>query len=362
MSAEQRLLVLTGSYCEENENGINMYVFDEDSGTLTWSDGVSGYKNPTFLNVDPERSILYAITEIQTEAGEKAGESVAFSIDANAGKLTFMNQSYNVPSSTCHIQRDSEGKLLTVASYHGGMVGLISIAEDGSIGELLDVQQHEGKGVDPDRQDRPHPHSSFFSPDENYLFVQDLGLDAIISYKVDKQAGKLIRHQETKLHPGAGPRHFVFHPTGHFGYVINELDSSITAFIYNKLDGTLQPIQTITTLPDNYSGFNGCAEIAVSADGSFVYGSNRGHDSIVVYAVDKETGKLSLVQHVSTEGGHPRHFALTPSGQYLLAANRDGNNIVVFKVNQEDGTLRSTGHQAELSKPVCVQPFYFTVS
>jgi len=356
---EQRMLVFTGSYAEANENGINVYVFDENAGTLTWSDGVSGYKNPTFLNVDAKRGVLYSIGELKTAEGLKAGEAAAFSIDAGEGKLSFINQALNVASSTCHIQRDTAGKVLTVTSYHGGMVGLIAIEEDGSIGKLLDVAQHSGSSVNPERQEQPHPHSSFFSPDGRYLFVQDLGLDRIISYRVDVQAGKLIRNGETELQPGVGPRHLAFHPSGAYAYVINELTSTITAFTYDSGEGKLTAFQSISTLPDGFAGESWCAEIAVSADGQFVYGSNRGHDSIVVLAVNESTGELSLVEHTATLGGHPRHFALTPSGRHMLVANRDGNNIVVFAVDKEKGTLHYTGNQAELSKPVCVQPFYF---
>lgn len=234
------------------------------------------------------------------------------------------------------------------------------IEEDGSVGPVLDVAQHIGSGTGTEPQIKPHPHSSFYSPDGRFLFVQDLGLDVIVTYTVDAEAGKLVKHNETELQAGAGPRHFVFHPGGQYAYVINELDSTVTAFGYDAKGGILSKIETVSTLPDDYAGENGCAEIAISRDGRFLYGSNRGHDSIVVYHVAQDTGSLRAVQHISTEGGHPRHFALTPKGDYAIVANRDGNNLVSYKVDAQNGTLSLTGHSAETSKPVCVIPVYLT--
>jgi 6-phosphogluconolactonase len=240
------------------------------------------------------------------------------------------------------------------------MIGLFGITEDGKIGDKLDVQQHEGSSLHPERQVRPHPHSSFFSPDGRFILVPDLGLDRIITYSVDEAEGKLVRHSEGVLHPGAGPRHLAFHPNGKHVYVINEVDSTITSFAFDAEKGQLTFSETVSTLPADFSGENSCAEITVSADGKFVYGSNRGHDSIVVFAVDEQSGLLTLVQHVSVQGGHPRHFALTPNGRYLIAANRDTNNIATFRIDQESGKLQFTGNNVTVSKPVCVIPTYLT--
>ncbi|WP_028610728.1 lactonase family protein [Paenibacillus harenae] len=353
---QQRLLVFAGSYAETEESGVYVYALDEEWGTLTLQDEFAGLKNPTFLNVDAGKKILYSISETVSEDGRKVGEAASFAIDGVDGKLRLLNRAVTVDSTTCHIQRDADSRYLTVVSYHGGMVGLIRIAEDGTVGEMLDVRQHEGHSVHPERQDRPHPHSAMYSPDGRYLFVQDLGLDLIVTYAIDN--GKFIRHGEVKLHPGAGPRHLSFHPNGKFAYVINEVDSSITSFTYDDASGRLDATGTVNTLPADFDGENTCAEITVSKDGKFVYGSNRGHDSIVVFASDEQTGLLTLVQHVPSGGGHPRHFALTPNGRYLLAANRDSDNIVTFAVDRESGTLESTGKSTQVSKPVCVLPAY----
>jgi 6-phosphogluconolactonase len=337
-----------------------VYSFQEETGELSSLDQFSGLKNPTFLNVDAKNNKVYSISEALSPEGKKVGEAAAFTINPATGTLTLLNRSYTVEAPTCHIQRDKDSSHLIVASYHGGMIGLVSLTEDGQVGQLLDVQQHEGKSVHPN-QDKPHPHSCFFSPDGQYLFVQDLGLDRIRSYKVDVASQKLIYNGETELQPGAGPRHLAFHPNGSYAFVINELDSTITSFTYNRDNGQLTSIETVPTLPSDYTSENSCAEIAVSSDGKFLYGSNRGHDSIVVYAINETTGKLSLVEHVSVEGQHPRHFALTPNGNYLIAANRDTNNIVTFRVDKESGKLQYTGKSVTVSKPVCVQPVYFSI-
>ncbi|WP_169081539.1 lactonase family protein [Paenibacillus sp. PL91] len=358
---QQRLLVFAGSYAEAEESGVYVYAFDEESGTLTLTDEFVGLKNPTFLNVDANRKLLYAIAETVNQEGQKVGEAASFSIDAAKGSIQIKNRAITVDSTTCHIQRDADSRFLTVTSYHGGMIGLISITEDGAIGEVLDVQQHEGSSQHPERQDRPHPHSSFYSPDGRYLLISDLGLDRIVTYALDAANGKLVRQSEVALQPGAGPRHLSFHPNGKFVYVINEVDSTITSFAYGSETGELTTLETVSTLPDTFKDENSCAEITISADGKYVYGSNRGHDSIVVYAIDAKTGLLSLVQHISVEGGHPRHFALTPSGRYLLAANRDTNNIAVFTVDKDNGKLTYTGKSVTVSKPVCVAPVYLTL-
>lgn len=356
--SEQRLLVFAGSYAEAEGSGVYVYSFDENTGELSLLDEFAGLKNPTFLNVNPAARKLYAIGETVSSSGEKVGEAAAFDIDPAAGTIKLLNRTQTV-GPTCHIQRNPAGDRLTVPSYHGGMIGLLSIEEDGKIGELLDVVQHEGKSVHPERQDRPHPHSTFYSPDGKLLFVQDLGLDRIRAYSLDGDKFKL--HSETATHPGAGPRHLAFHPNGKFAFVINEVDSTVTSFAYDAGAGTLTEIATVPTLPEGFEGENTTAEIVVSEDGAYVYGSNRGHDSIVVYAVDVNTGKLSLVEHVPVQGQHPRHFALTPGGKYLIAANRDTNNIVTFRVDKASGRLEYTGLSVSVSKPVCVEPFYFEV-
>ncbi|MCM3339800.1 lactonase family protein [Paenibacillus sp. MER TA 81-3] len=357
----ERMLVFVGSYAEASDPGVYVYEFKEETGELTLQDQVSGLKNPTFLNVNVPDAKLYSIAEGQSEAGVKTGEAVCFSIDPAQAKLQELNRALAVDAPTCHIQRDADNRYLLVASYHGGRVGLVALQADGLIGEQLDVKQHEGHGPHPERQVQPHPHSVFFSPDNRYLFVSDLGIDCIRAYTIDKERNVLQWHGDTEVQPGAGPRHLTFHPNGELVYVINEVNSTITSFRYDAEAGRLHTIETVPTLPTDFIGDNSCAEITVSENGKYLYGSNRGHDSIVVYTIDSETGRLTLVEHVSTEGKHPRHFALTPGGRFLIAANRDTNNIAIFRVNEATGKLQYTGSSVQVSKPVCVKPVILAV-
>lgn len=368
MKEHSKLLLFTGSYASAAENGVQVYEFKgEAGGTLDLLDSVQGIINPTFVNVDAANHRLYAIGEKANGEGGKEGEVVSFAIDPQTGKLTELNRIPTMPAlgtgqtTTCHINRDAESEYMVVCSYHGGLVGLITVDENGQPLQLIDTAVHTGKGSVPG-QEKPHPHSAIFSPDERYLFVSDLGLDLIRSYRINRDQNTLEAHGETKVQPGAGPRHFVFHPDGKSAYVINELNSTVTSYIYDREAGTLQTADTISTLPQDFPAENNsCAEIAFSKDGRFLYGSNRGHDSIVVYAVNPDTAELALVEHVSTRGGHPRHFTVTPDGEYLIAANRDGNNLVVFSLDAASGRLSFTGNTAELSKPVCVKPAVFSV-
>ncbi|CAM3381209.1 lactonase family protein [Paenibacillus lupini] len=348
----EKLTVFIGSYAEASASGVYRYEFDTTEGTLTLLNQASGLKNPTFLNVDVANRRLYAIAEGVDAEGAKVGDSVAFSIEGSG--LTELNRKLAITAPSCHIQRDANSEFVLLCSYHGGRISLVSLTKNGEIGELLDIQQHEGTGPHPN-QNQPHPHSTNFSPDGKYIFVPDLGIDRIVAYTLDKENCKLVRHGETVVHPGAGPRHMTFHPNGQFAFVINELDSTIIAYRYDAEKGALETLQTVSTLPEGYTEANGCAEIAISEDGRFLYGSNRGHDSLVVFAVDGESGQLTLVGHVSTEGKHPRHFALVPGGQFAITVNKDTNNAAVFRI-AESGMPVYTGYSIEIAGPVCVIP------
>ncbi|WP_379141700.1 lactonase family protein [Paenibacillus sp. sgz500992] len=369
MNENTKLLLFTGSYASAEESGVQVFEFNgEAGGTLELLDTVQGITNPTFVNVDASGQRLYAIGEQGNREGGKEGEVVSFAIDSQTGKLTELKRIPTMPAAgktqttTCHISRDLENEYIVVCSYHGGSIGLVALDKQGLPLALTDTAQHTGHGTHPERQDRPHPHSSVFSPDGRFLFVSDLGLDLIRSYRINRERQTLEVHDETPLHKGAGPRHFTFHPDGKSAYVINEVDSTITSFTYDSSAGTLHTVVTVPTLPADYEGENTCAEISLSTDGRYLYGSNRGHDSIVVYAVDAESAALTWVEHVSTRGGHPRHFTVTPDGAFLIVANRDGNNLVVFSLDPASGRLSFTGNTAEVSKPVCVKPAVFFIS
>ncbi|MFU1792667.1 lactonase family protein [Paenibacillus azoreducens] len=345
-----RMLVFVGSYAEESTGGVYVYEFDEKLGEVARLDQVSGLKNPTFLNLDTKQRRLYVISETAAEDGSKRSDAVSFHILPEEGKLREINRANALNGPSCHIQRSADNRYLTLASYHKGSISLVELKADGSVGPVLDIRNHQGQGL----EQKSHVHSSFYSPDQRFLFVCDLGLDTIFIYRIDSGEGKLVLHGEAKVTQGAGPRHLTFHPNGKFAYVINELDSTVTAFSYDADQGALTEIETVSTLPEGTTVDNGCAEITISEDGRFLYGSNRGHDSIVVYAVDPAAGRLNVIQHVSVEGKHPRHFSIVPGGRYVLAVNRDTNNLTVFARDGESGKLSYTGKSYEISKPVCV--------
>lgn len=358
MSASNpRLLLFVGSYAEAADPGVYVYEMNPADGGLKLLDQASGLKNPTFLGVAQEQGNVYAIGEVSVE-GERSGEIAAFAWAGDEGKLRKLNHSVTIRPSSSHIELDGSARFAAVSGYHGGNIGLVAIEADGAIGSLTDEQQHTGQGADPVRQDRPHPHSVKFSPDNRYALVADLGLDKIVVYALKSEERRLVYHSEAATPPGAGPRHLAFHPSGAWLYSINEVNSSISVFSYDGEQGKLALIDTVPTLPADYQGENTTAEIAISQDGRYLYGSNRGHDSLVQFAIDSTSGKLELKEHVSSQGGHPRHFALTPDGQYLIAANRDDNVLAVFKVEPESGRLQFTGQTAQVSKPVCVKPVY----
>jgi 6-phosphogluconolactonase len=356
-SSNEKLYLFVGSYAEAEEPGVYVYEMNEATGELLPVQQMAGLKNPTFLNVDAKSDKLYSIAETVSQEGKKVGETVAFALDRATGTLTELNREINLDNTLCHIQRSEGLPYVFVSSYHGGKIGAVKLNADGTAGLLTDEHHHTALADQP-ADKISHVHSAFFSPDQRYIFVNDLGLDLIRAYRFDSATGKLAFQGDTQTAEGAGPRHLVFHPSAPYVFVIHELNSTIVSYHYEAETGTLTAIQTVSTLPAGYEGQNGTAEITISKDGRFVYGSNRGHDSIVIMAVDAATGQLSVVDYVSTEGGHPRHFALTPNGNYLVAANRDGNNLVVFQVNQETGGLTPSGMTASLSKPVCVQPIY----
>ncbi|MFD0694677.1 lactonase family protein [Paenibacillus sp. GCM10027628] len=351
---KKKIFAIIGSYANSDQTGLYASRYDAATGSLELIDQVSGLQNPTFLDLDEESFKVYALTEGVDASGQRCGAAAAYSIEPSTGKLSLLNKETTVPATTCHITLDQSRQCIMVASYHGGMIGLSPLLEDGRIGETADIQQHHGSSILP-AQDRPRAHSVTMDAANRFAIVCDLGLDRIILYKLDVQASRLIPHGDVEVAPGAGPRHFVFHPSNRYGYVINELGSTITAFSYDPEKGELREIQTMATLPDGYEGDNACADIHISPDGQFLYGSNRGHDSIVVLAIDQQTGKLSVVEHASTLGGHPRNFAISPDGQFLLVANRDGNNIVTFARNEQTGKLLPTGSRLEVSKPVCIK-------
>jgi 6-phosphogluconolactonase len=348
--------VYLGTYATADEPGIHIGRLDLATGSLTLTGSVSGLVNPSFQALHPSGRFLYSVSESHDYEGQPAGSIYAFAIDHDSGQLTPLNHQSSMGTGPCHVTVDSGGRHVLAANYSGGSVVVLPVAADGSLGLPCAFVQHQGSSVHP-RQQGPHAHCIHVDPADRFVLSADLGLDQIVIYQYNSGAGSITPNPwmpAAQVAPGAGPRHFAFHPNGRFGYVINELNSTVTAFSYRAKTGELLPIQDVSTLPEEYRGDNTTAEIAVSPDGKFLYGSNRGHHSIAVFAIDPESGRLTAISHHATLGEQPRNFGIDPTGTYLLAANQRTNNVVVFRIDRATGQLEPTGHELELAKPVCV--------
>jgi 6-phosphogluconolactonase len=341
-------------YPRGRADGVNVYRLDSSDGALSFIQAASGALNPTFVALSPSGRNLYAVNAVPELDRRPAGAVSAFSVDRSTGQLTLLNRESTGGPGPAHVSVDPSGRLVMVANYGGGSVAALPVRPDGSLGHMTDFHQHEGSGPNPQRQEKAHAHSINVDPTGRYALVCDLGLDLVISYRIDVDAGKLIRRGETKAHPGAGPRHLTFHPNGQIAYVINELDSTIAVYAYDG-DGGLSELQVVSTLPAGFTGENTTAEVRVHPSGRFVYGSNRGHDSLAVFAVDGATGRLSSLGHVSTQGKTPRNFNFDPSGRLLLAANQDTDTIVAFRLDEATGQLTPTGRVNDSPSPVCIR-------
>ena len=346
-----------GTYTRGGSKGIYIYRLDLSSGALESAGVVSGLDNPSFLAIHPEQGHLYAVNEVRSFVGKPSGAASAFAIDRGTGHLTFLNQQASVGSGPCHLTVDRTGKFVLVANYGGGSVTVLPIDDEGRLGEATDFVQHQGGSVDPRRQSGPHAHSITLDPTNRHAFAADLGLDKVLIYRLDLKRGKLIPHDQpwVQVKPGAGPRHFAFHPSGRYAYLITELDNTVIAFAYDSARGSLQEIQTVPALPAGFQGTSYAADLHVSPAGRFLYGSNRGHDSIAIFSVEEGSGRLTPVGHEPTQGRTPRGFALDPTGRLLLVANQDSNTVVTFRVDPDTGGLRATGHVAEVPTPVCLK-------
>jgi 6-phosphogluconolactonase len=314
-------------------------------------------KNPSFLAIHPNGKFVYSVNEVSDLNGQPTGAVSAFAVDPQGGKLKLLNQQSSQGAGPCHLVVDSAGKNVLVANYGSGSCAALPLREDGRLGEAASAIQHQGKSVNPARQEGPHAHSINLDAANRFAFVADLGLDKVLIYRFDRASGKLAANDppSVSVAPGAGPRHFAFHPSGKFAYVINEIANTVTAFSYDAGRGSLKELQTIGTLPDDFKETSHTAEIVVHPSGKFVYGSNRGHDSLAIFTVDEATGKLTAAGHQATEGKTPRNFAIEPRGAWLLAENQGSGTIVVFAIDSSSGALRPTGHKLEVPSPVCVR-------
>lgn len=346
----QDVTAYVGTYTRGKSKGIYAWRFNPASGKLT-SLGLSAETvNPSFLAVHPNHRFLYAVNE----TGK--GAVTAFTIDAATGKLTALNSVPTRGGGPCHLAVDHSGKYLFAANYGSGSTIVLPINADGSLGEATAFVQHSGSSVNKQRQNGPHAHCVTQSPDGHFLLVEDLGLDEVLVYRFDASNGALSPNDPpfAKLPPGTGPRHLAFSPNGRFAYVVGEMFSNVTAFHYNAARGALDSFQTISMLPEDFKGDNSGAEIVAHPSGKFVYGSNRGDNSVAVFAVDSAKGTLTAKDRVSTGGKTPRSIAIDPTGGYLFAAHQDSDSVVVFRIDQKTGVPKATGEVLEAGAPVCV--------
>ncbi len=346
----QNYYLYIGTYTRAPGEGIYIYEFNSKTGDLTPVSIAKGFTNPSFLSISNDHRFLYVL-------GGTKGDSVrAFGIEHPSHTLRFLNGQSLLPGSgAAHLQVDKTGKWLITGNYGSGGITVLPVLKDGSIGAAVQNIQLTGKSIDPGRQEKPHVHSINISADNKYVFVPDLGTDKIMTYILNQQTGQLIAAKQpfTSVTAGSGPRHFTFHPNGKFAYVIQEMYSTITAFNYKK--GTLTAFQTVQTLPADYTGRKWSADIHISPDGKFLYGSNRAHESLVIFRINQKKGGLTLVGHESVRGKTPRNFVIDPTGNFILVANQDSNNITVFKRDKQTGKLTYTVKEISVPQAVCLK-------
>jgi 6-phosphogluconolactonase len=353
------LRVYFGTYTGGGKSkGIYLSELDLKSGALTTPKLVAETADPSFLAIAPNHRFLYAVSEVSSFDGQNSGAVAAFALNPQTGGLEFLNKQSSHGTGPCHLVVDREGKNVLVANYGGGSVATLPIDGDGKLREASAAIQHKGSGPDSGRQEGPHAHSINLDKANRFAVAADLGLDKLLVYRFDSAKGSLVPNDppSASVAPGAGPRHFAFHPDGRHAYVINEMHLTVTALDYDPERGTLKEIQTISTVPAgvNRRGLS-TAEVQVHPSGKFLYGSNRGHDTLAIFSIDPASGRLTVVGHQSTGGKTPRNFGIDPTGRYVLAANQGSDTVTVFRVDTATGKLEPTGQSVSVPAAVCVK-------
>jgi 6-phosphogluconolactonase len=355
-AARQKYLFYVGTYTDHGSKGIYAYRFDSATGESTSLGLAAETTAPSFLAIAPSGRFLYAVNEISQFNGQATGAVSAFAAESKTGKLTLLNQVGSRGAGPAHIALDRSGKYALVSNYDSGNVAAFPVLQDGRLGEATAFVQHRGSSVNKERQEGPHAHAAAFSPDNRFVIVADLGLDQLLVYRFDAAAGTLGSDpQIVRAVAGAGPRHLVFDATGRQLYVINEMQSTVVTYAYDTANGRLSEVQIVSALPKGLARTSEAAEIEMHSSGKFIFASNRGDDSIAVFAVNGKDGTLTPVEIDSSGGKTPRNFALDPTGNWLLAANQDSGNIVVFRVDPSTGHLTRSGATLQVPSPVCLR-------
>ncbi|MYA76086.1 MAG: lactonase family protein [Gemmatimonadetes bacterium] len=351
MSSDARTIrVFVGTYTQTTSKGIYVYDVDTASGVMEYVSHVGGITNPSFLVLTPDARFLYAVGE----TGDPHGGVFAYAVDGS-GTLKPLNSQSSGGAGPCSIDVHRSGKAVLAANYGGGSVSSFPVNDDGSLGEAASVIQHTGSSVDQSRQQEPHAHMIRHDLDYKFVFSPDLGTDKVMIYALDPNTAVLTPHGEALVPPGSGPRHIEFHPNRKFAYVINEMGNTITAFAYDGSAGTLTALETVTTLPDGYDEVSHTADIHITDDGRYLYGSNRGHDSLAMYAVDGDSGRLSLLGIVPTGGENPRNFGIDPTGSFVLCGNQSSDTVTYHRLDPDTGLLHLSGVVAEIPMAVCLK-------
>ena len=347
-------IIYAGTSSARGSKGIYVFQFDRSLGKLTELQTVTEGISPNFLALSPDRKYLYAIYSTGT-IQDGNGSVMSFKIDPSTGFLTKLNEQSSEGNGPANISIDPKGRFAYVSNYGGGSLAVYPINKDGALEKASDVIKHTGTSIVQGRQEGSHVHSIIPSKDGKFVYVSDLGIDKVMIYQVQK-SGKLVPAiiPFVKNVPGSGPRHFAIHPNGNFAYSAEEISSTIASFRIDKLNGSLSPLERLNMLPAGFTDKSSAADIHFSPDGKFLYASNRGHESLVIYAVDPKTGKMSLVGHENTGGKHPRNFMIDKRGEYVLTANQNTDNIVVFSRDKQTGKLIPTGEQVLVPAVLCL--------
>lgn len=347
-----------GTYTSGMSQGIYRCVLDTNSGMLGGLTLVAELDNPAFLTLHPKWNVLYACSEVRRNGRREASKLAAFKIEA-AGNLTSMGSQPSGGVGPCFVSTDHTGKVALVANYASGSISSFPICQDGSLGPVVSNVQHEGKSVDPNRQEGPHAHCILTDPSNRFACAVDLGLDQVLVYELDASTARLTARPEGNYHarPGNGPRHLAFHPNGKLAFIIHEMGNQLSAASWDASHGKFTELAAVTTLPECFSGENSTAEVLVHPNGRFIFGSNRGHDSVALFQFDSQQNVLTLISHTSTGGKTPRNFRIDPTGRFLLAENQDSDSIVVFKIDPENGQLVQVGEPLNVGTPSCIK-FY----
>jgi len=347
-------LVFISAFATGEQGAIHACQLDLSSGQLKQIHKTADVEHPFFLAVSPNNKFLYSI-HAKSFGGKENEYIAAYKIVGTTGQLKLLNRQSALGTAACYLDVDATGKTVAVANYSTGSVASLPVREDGSLGEAATFIQHEGSSINASRQEGPHAHSIVVSPDNRYFYAADLGLDQVLGYHLDAKTSKLSPNEQpfVKTEPGAGPRHLLFHPNGKYIYVINELTNSVSLFDYNSESGRLTKRQTISTLPEDFDGTSHCADLKITPDGRYLYGTNRGHDSIAAYEISDD-GRLALLGIEPSLGKGPQNLAIAPDGKLLLCANMPGNNVAVFRINPQTGGLKSVGEPFEMTSPSCI--------